>query len=483
MNFDKVNEFIKNSIIQKNIYRPMYHFSPSIGWCNDPHGIIYFNDEYHIYFQYYPFLNEEFKMHWGHVTTKDFVHFSNLSSVIMPSESYDNKACWSGSVFVKDKLIYLYYTSVTTNENNENIQTISLATSADGINFEKYKNNPIITPNMCENITNNIDFRDPCIFQKDGKYYIVIGSKNKNNEGLLLLFESENLYDFKFNKILLNDKALGSMYECPNFVFDNEDVFLIASCIDLKQRNNDFLNNASSVCCKINYDFVEQGIKIESLKEIDHGLEFYAPNIYNEHKIMVAWNQMWGRNFYLQKTDSQYINNFVLFRNYFKENNSLIFKPVKRYDSFFKVRMNKELSLKNEKVTFNNTRVSKISINLKNPKDRAIEFHILKDKNEFVKLDLDFKNNLATIDRSNNEIQLKGVEQNSSSNGTRYLTLNKGENYSLEIYIDNSAIEIFLNNFKDSISLLSFLKGDGFEIIPKQDIDLSIQIADFDSAK
>ena len=96
---------------------------------------------------------------------------------------------------------------------------------------------------------------------------------------------------------------------------------------------------------------------------------------------------------------------------------------------------------------------------------------------------MDFKNNLATIDRSNNEIQLKGVEQNSSSNGTRYLTLNKGENYSLEIYIDNSAIEIFLNNFKDSISLLSFLKGDGFEIIPKQDIDLSIQIADFDSAK
>ena len=33
-------------------YRPQFHFSPQKNWTNDPNGLIYFEGEYHLFFQY-----------------------------------------------------------------------------------------------------------------------------------------------------------------------------------------------------------------------------------------------------------------------------------------------------------------------------------------------------------------------------------------------------------------------------------------------
>ena len=47
-------------------HRPQFHFSPKEKWMNDPNGMVYYEGEYHLFYQYYPDSNVWGPMHWGH---------------------------------------------------------------------------------------------------------------------------------------------------------------------------------------------------------------------------------------------------------------------------------------------------------------------------------------------------------------------------------------------------------------------------------
>ncbi|HET6558177.1 MAG TPA: glycoside hydrolase family 32 protein, partial [Prolixibacteraceae bacterium] len=81
-NKKETNTSIANKYSEQ--YRPQFHFTPEANWMNDPNGMVYYEGEYHLFYQYYPDSTVWGPMHWGHAISKDLVHWEHMPVAIYP---------------------------------------------------------------------------------------------------------------------------------------------------------------------------------------------------------------------------------------------------------------------------------------------------------------------------------------------------------------------------------------------------------------
>lgn len=179
------------------IYRNQYHYSPFSGWNNDPNGLVFDGEYYHLYYQAQPFQKTWGDMYWGHARSKDLLTWENLPIALLPT---DGNFMWSGSAIIDkenksglfdslmtgdydgSKNIIIYYT-VDGGPNQNQWMAYSLD---GGISFIKYK---MIIDGAT--VSDGITFRDPKIFEiKENVWGIIVGG------GQLRFYASEDLLNW-----------------------------------------------------------------------------------------------------------------------------------------------------------------------------------------------------------------------------------------------------------------------------------------------
>ena len=198
-------------------YRPQFHFTPESNWMNDPNGLVYFNGEYHLFYQYHPDSTTWGPMHWGHAVSKDLLHWEHLPVALAPDQ---NGMIFSGSAVVdwedttgffngEPGLVAIFTHSEEDGEANLTTQSQSLAYSKDnGRTWIKYKGNPVLSDSSI------IDFRDPKVFWHDqsNHWVMVLAAGNCIN-----IYASSNLINWTFSSSFgTREGSHQGVWECPD---------------------------------------------------------------------------------------------------------------------------------------------------------------------------------------------------------------------------------------------------------------------------
>lgn len=198
-------------------FRPQVHFSPRVHWTNDPNGLVFFEGEYHLFYQYNPFGDVWGHMSWGHAVSRDLIHWEELP-VALPEEN--GVMIFTGSVVVdsanssgfclggKPCMVAVWTGFTAKTASKPDLQTQNIAYSNDrGRTWTKYRGNPVLNLNMT-------DFRDPKVFwSAQAKSWVMAVSLP--NDHKILIYGSVNLKQWKRLSEFGPAGATGGQWECP----------------------------------------------------------------------------------------------------------------------------------------------------------------------------------------------------------------------------------------------------------------------------
>ncbi|PZR29977.1 MAG: glycosyl hydrolase family 32 [Citrobacter freundii] len=195
--------------------RPQFHFSPKLGWTNDPNGMVFFNGEYHLFYQHNPYGKKWGNMTWGHAVSKDLIHWTHLDDAIHPDQG--------GPVFSGGAVVDSFNTSGLGKPGKPALVAFHtgakgwaqyMSWSTDGINFQTLDRAAV--PRI------NADNRDPKViwFEPTKKWVMVIWVERPDNGKHSMQFlTSPDLINWTEASFVTGGYKAEDRYlfECPEF--------------------------------------------------------------------------------------------------------------------------------------------------------------------------------------------------------------------------------------------------------------------------
>jgi len=451
MTVERANDYIQENREKVNPrYRPAFHVAPPVGWMNDPNGFVYYQGEYHLFYQFYPYNSQWGPMHWGHAKSKDLIHWEELPVALAPDEWYDKDGCFSGSAIEKDGRLYLMYTGHVV-EDDVVTQTQCIAVSDDGITFEKLASNPVIGAELLGDEGSIHDCRDPKVIQHDGRYYSVLATKTPDNRGKILLFASDDLIQWSFFSVLLEGTATqGVMWECPDlFHLDGKDV-LIMSPIQIQRDAHEYHNTSSTMAWIGEMDWESGTFLVENSHEMDYGMDYYAPQTLLDdqgRRILIAWMQMWERTYPTHELGHNWTGEMCLPRELSINHNRLVQLPVSEiYDYLTDQQVVENIEVIKEPVSFPDVVTENVYLKIVADLSQAqkLTMAFAKKEHQSLFMTYDKETALFSFSRENFGYAITGIEKEQVHTREFPVALIQDQ-LIIEIFRDTNAIEIFVN--------------------------------------
>ena len=404
------------------VLRPQFHFTSLKNWLNDPNGMVWYDGEYHLYFQHNPTnIKWENILVWGHAVSTDMVHWTQLPHAIMPVKNHGG--IWSGTAAVdqnntlckqigRTKTLIAYFTY---NGGQSAAYSTDKGRTYQFLNGGK----PIVLNPEYKGA------RDPKIFWHEAskRWIMVLWVKMVENEGLpnekpgkVRFYSSKNLIDWMLTSELNRNWA----YECMDFV-------------ELPVDSNS--NNKKWLLYDASFDYevgTFDGKTFSSEKKIfigDLGPNFYAGQTFNKspdnRTVMIGW--MRGGNVF-QKAEmpfSQQMSFPTTFELKTTQDGIRLYRwPVKEIEKLY-----------TKTYKFNNLSIEKTNENLAEIKAELIDLSV----------EFQTKNSL--------KISIRGLDviydskTDSISFGKTRIPAPAFKNkVSLRILLDRTSLELFVNN-------------------------------------
>ena len=277
--------------IYREALRPQFHFSSKRGWINDDNGLVYYDGEYHLYYQHNPYgwdhSRNDYNKTWGHAVSTDLVHWTELAGVIHPDHL---GTIYSGSAVVdehnttgfqtgKEKPIVAVYTSAggrsPWSEGKPFSQSIAYSNDR-GRTFTPYEGNPVLP---------NIEYinRDPkAIWHEPTKQWVIVLHFDGR---AMAFFTSKNLKSWEYQ----SEFESRSLTDCPE---------LFQLPVDGDEQNKKWILYGGSGAYFVGaFDGKEYTSETE-ITRYSYGNCFYASQTFNNipeedgRRIQIAWGRI-----------------------------------------------------------------------------------------------------------------------------------------------------------------------------------------------
>ena len=445
-----MQRMLKYRSTYNDAHRPRYHYVNPEGTLNDPNGLCFWYGNWHLFYQAYP--PEDPRQHWGHAYSSDLIHWQDLPYCIYPDPE---ECCFSGSTLVEDdRVIAMYHGTKVGN---------MVATSSDPLllNWQKIVNRAVIPFPDSDDAPYKVF--DPCIW-RDGDYYYSLSAGTRQiaprNQFVAAdyLFRSKDLVDWEYLHPFYDDNRFTRLNDdgaCPYFWPIGDRHILLF-----------FSHNSGGQYLLGDYDKETQKFMVTNGGKFNFGAAapcgVHAPSACptDDGDVLVIFNMNSGK----KATGWDQIMSLPRRLSLNETSDDIVMQPAGDYQSLRtdETRYDNFKLANNEIRALETSRSTSCELNLSIARSNAsvVELRVLESAstNEYTRVSI--YENRGYFDRSNFRTGRSTAVTLDTSNSsldpnvhtrppeTVYVPIEPDQTIDLQVFVDQSIVEIFVNEQK-----------------------------------